>query len=104
MALGSNKSTPQSNSAMEPVSLSTFPSMSQLKTVEQIRSFELLRLASFALKLRKLEQRYESGGDLPPENDFRCNLLRHAIFQQIITLTTLDAREQALQLIKVCRT
>ena len=46
----------------------------------------------------------EMNGILPPENDFRCNLLRHAIFQQIITLTTLDAREQALQLIKACRT
>jgi hypothetical protein len=85
------------------ITISTFPRCSQLETPEQIRGFELLRLAFFALKLRKLEQRHELGGDEGGEYLFRCNLLRHAIFQQVLTLQGLDAREQALQLIEACR-
>ncbi len=85
----------------------------QLETVEQIRRFELLRLAFFALKLRKLEQRQSSGSEhgdddngkrgRPDELEFRRSLLRHVIFQQVLTLTKLDAREQALQIIAACR-
>jgi hypothetical protein len=37
------------------------------------------------------------------EFEFRCNLLRHVIYQQVIALIRLDAREQALQIIEVCR-
>ena len=84
------------------VTISTFPRSSQLETVEQIRGFELLRLAFFALKLRKLEQRQELARN-EEEFKFRCNLLRHAIFQQVLTLQKMGAREQALQLIDACR-
>ncbi len=90
------------------VSLETFPMSSQLQSTEQIRRFELLRLAFFVLKLRKLEQSHEvdavEGGEgAKKEHTFRCSLLRHAIFQQVVTLTTLDARAQAMQLIDTCR-
>jgi hypothetical protein len=84
------------------ITISTFPRCSQLETVEQIRGFEILRLAFFALRLRKLEQRHELVGD-ENEYQFRCNLLRHAIFQQVLTLQGLGARDQALQLIEACR-
>ncbi|HLX56564.1 MAG TPA: hypothetical protein VKR83_06040, partial [Ktedonobacteraceae bacterium] len=67
-------------------------------------------LAFFVLKLRKLEQRLssmrEESDELEehdPELDFRCNLLRHAIFHQVLTLIQLDAREQAMQIIDTCR-
>lgn len=80
-------------------SLANFPLASGLQTAEQKRSFELLRLALFALKLRKLERKPKAGHDY----EFHCNLLRHAIFQQVITLADLDAQEQAMQLIKACR-
>ncbi|MBO0793502.1 MAG: hypothetical protein J2P36_21490, partial [Ktedonobacteraceae bacterium] len=81
--------------------LANFPARCTLQTEEQKRSFELLRLALFALKLRKLEL-----GPRPKEEwifEFRCNLLRHVIFQQLVTLEHLDAHEQAMQLIKACR-
>ena len=39
---------------------SPFPSSGYLESTEQIRRFELLRLAFFALKLRKLDQRLVS--------------------------------------------
>lgn len=84
----------------DPVDLSTFPTQSQLRTKEQICRFELLRLAFFILKLRKLEQSREASAEF----EARCNLLRHAIFQQVISLTELDAREQAMHLIDTCRT
>jgi hypothetical protein len=58
--------------------------------MEQIRRFELLRLAIFALKLRKLDQRFVSeqveDGASPEvkghgkELEFRRSLLRHVIF------------------------
>jgi hypothetical protein len=35
--------------------------------------------------------------------EFRRSLLRHVIFQQVLTLIKLDAREQALQIITACR-
>ena len=86
----------------ENVIISEFPESSRLETEDQIRSFELLRLAFFALKLRKLEQRHDRIKD-ETEYTFRCSLLRHAIFQQVLTLTKLDAREQAMNLIDACR-
>ncbi len=85
------------------VSLATFPTRSQLETVEQIRRFELLRLAFFVLKLRKLEQAHQSRENTSKEYAWHCSLLRHTIFQQVITLTGLDARSQAIQLINTCR-
>jgi hypothetical protein len=87
----------------------SFPSQSTLVTEEQIKRFELLRLVFFALKLRKLEARpaepSEDGKAVSGEQEraFRCNLLRHAIFQQVLTLSQLGAREQALQIIETCR-
>ncbi len=89
---------------------SSFPTESTLETDEQKRRFELLRLAFFVLKLRKVEQRLsairEESGDgegHDAELAFRCNLLRHVIFQQVLTLIQLDAREQAMQIIATCR-
>lgn len=110
--------------SQERITISAFTLQSQLTTNEQIRRFELLRLAFFTLKLRKLEQRVEhmeqgrrsehdgevvketkDQKDQREQSDYtwRCSLLRHAIFQQIVTLTKLDAREQAMQLIEACR-
>lgn len=102
MAGSSKEKAAQQSTTSENITISTFPRCSQLETQEQIRGFELLRLAFFALKLRKLEQRYERG-EGESEHAFRCNLLRHAIFQQVLTLTNLDARDQAMQLIETCR-
>lgn len=92
---------------------SPFPSSGYLESTEQIRRFELLRLAFFALKLRKLDQRLVSEQveeEASPEVkghgkelEFRRSLLRHVIFQQVLTLIQLDAREQALQIIAACR-
>lgn len=91
-------------------SYSSFPTESTLETDEQKRRFELLRLAFFVLKLRKVEQRLSAireescDGEGPDaELAFRCNLLRHVIFQQVLTLSQLDAREQAMQIIATCR-
>jgi hypothetical protein len=98
--------------AQEHITISTLSLQSNLTTPEQIRRFELLRLAFFTLKLRKLEQRIEGSEHRQKENSttretnehqLHCSLLRHVIFQQIVTLTKLDAREQALQLIDACR-
>jgi hypothetical protein len=90
------------NSINEDIVISAFPESSQLETADQIRGFELLRLAFFALKLRKLEQRHDRIKD-EAEYKLRCSLLRHVIFQQVLTLTKLDARDQAMQLIDACR-
>ena len=91
-------------------SISSFPTDTTLETVEQQRRFELLRLAFFVLKLRKIEQRLhvvreesEESKTRDSEMDFRSNLLHHAIFQQVLTLIKLDAREQAMQIIATCR-
>ena len=80
-----------------------FPENGLLETMEQIRRFELLRLAFFVLKLRKLRQRIDCGHKENDELEFRRSLMRHAIFQQVLTLISLDAREQALQIIEACR-
>jgi hypothetical protein len=90
------------NSINEDIVISAFPESSQLETADQIRGFELLRLAFFAFKLRKLEQRHDRIKD-EAEYKLRCSLLRHVIFQQVLTLTKLDARDQAMQLIDACR-
>ena len=100
-----------SDAKMQPY-LSSFPMTSALENDDQIRRFELLRLAFFVLKLRKLEQYLCSiSQDEAPEDElkeqhelltYRCNLLRHVIFQQVLTLIKLDARDQALQIIATC--
>lgn len=111
MALNASKNgtTPLNT---ETYSLSLFPVSSKLENPEQQRRFELLRLAFFSLKLRKLEQRLEiTGGqekaelsqEQRNEHEYRRNLLRHAIFHQVLTLISLDAREQALHIIEVCQ-
>jgi hypothetical protein len=81
-----------------------------LETTEQIRRFELLRLAFFVLKLRKLGQRLsyqqaqgDSTAEQKHEQEFQRSLLRHAIFQQVLTLIKLDARSQAMQIIEACQ-
>ena len=87
--------------------ISMFSGNGLLETTEQIRRFELLRLAFFALKLRKLEQRLVDGQTMvegpqeqKDEQEFRRSLLRHVIFQQVLTLIRLDARGQAMQIIE----
>ncbi len=104
MTNSSSYDTTQNDSEMDPITISTFPMCSQLATTEQVRGFELLRLAFFALKLRKFEQRYKTDQEraAEPEYEFRRSLLRHAIFQQVVSLTTLGAREQAMGLIAAC--
>ena len=97
MTLGSSQFAAQN----DVVSLAGFPIDCQLVTAEQIRRFGLLRLAFFVLKLRRFEQTHE--GDITQEDTLRFSLLRHTIFQQVITLTRLDARKQAIQLINTCR-
>lgn len=88
--------------------LENFPIDSIFTTDEQMQRFELLRLAFFVLKLRKLNeqmaQAVEEGLDHLEEHQFafQRNLLQHTIFQQILTLTKLDAREQAMQIISAC--
>ena len=58
MSLSFSKETVrQSSDAKTQAYFSSFPVNSTLETAEQIRRFELLRLAFFVLKLRKLEQR-----------------------------------------------
>ncbi len=98
--------------AKTPTYLSSFPVLSTLETEEQMRRFELLRLAFFVLKLRKIEQRLSNVLDErdPTEEskeqrntlEYRCSLLRHVIFQQVLTLIRLNAREQAMQIIDTC--
>jgi hypothetical protein len=90
--------------------ISMFPENGLLQTTEQIRRFELLRLAFFVLKLRKLEQRpadgqssVECSQEQKDELAFRSNLLHHVIFQQMLTLIKLDARQQARQIIEACQ-
>jgi hypothetical protein len=88
--------------------LDSFPIDSIFTSAEQMQRFELLRLAFFVLKLRKLNeqttQAVEEGMSELEEQQisFQRNLLQHAIFQQILTLTKLDAREQAMQIIGAC--
>ena len=91
-------------------SYASFPTDSTLVTVEEQRRFELLRLAFFVLKLRKIDQHLsalcEEGGETGEREqqlDLRANLLRHAVFHQVLTLIKLDAREEAMQIIAACR-
>ena len=108
MALSTSHDTQNFIAGTETLFEAEFPAQSNLETIEQKRRFELLRLAFFVLKLRKLEQRITNAtqeyADEPDEEQlFRCNLLRHAIFQQVVTLIALDAREQAMQIIDACK-
>lgn len=109
MNLSSNTDAAQSSTKSRArTHLDHFPLDSIFTTIEQMQRFELLRLAFFALKLRKLHEQMA----LPIEHDlahareqefsFQRNLLQHAIFQQILTLTKLDAREQAMHIISTC--
>lgn len=88
--------------------LDTFPVDSIFTSAEQMQRFELLRLAFFVLKLRKLNEQtaqavMESMSTLEEQQiSFQRNLLHHIIFHQILTLTKLDAREQAMQIISAC--
>jgi hypothetical protein len=109
MSLSSNTDAKQHSSKSHVrTRLDSFPLDSIFTTAEQMQRFELLRLAFFVLKLRKLQeqtaQTIEAGMSELQENElaFRRNLLHHSIFQQILTLTRLDAREQAMQIISTC--
>src|SRR5712691_8162284 len=57
MALSISKDTAQQTSDLDALHISMFPSNGLLETKDQIRLFDLLRLAFFVLKQRKLEQR-----------------------------------------------
>jgi hypothetical protein len=103
MMLGMLSASAQDEADMEIVTIATLllPWSDHAISAEQSCAFELVRLAFFVLKLRKLEQGYA----LDPARidtlgyNFCCNLLRHAIFQQFVRLTQLGARKHALQLI-----
>ena len=111
MTPGSSQETVRKNAIARPSpSYASFPTDTTLETMEQQRRFELLRLAFFVLKLRKLEQSLSAlheeseAGDTRDRNlNFRANLLRHAVFHQVLTLIKLDAREEAMQIIAACR-
>ncbi len=110
MAPSMSKEAGYSPAKIDRTDMASFPTSSTLETDEQIRRFELLRLAFFGLKLRKLDQRLsdetavvEMPQAVRAELDFRRSLLRHAIFQQMVALIQLDAREQALQIIAACQ-
>src|SRR6266699_6728380 len=105
-----NKNSERQMSDLNRLYNNLFPENGLLETMEQIRRFELLRLAFFVLKLRKLEQRIadgqtnmESSQEQKDEQGFRRNLLHHVIFQQVLTLIQLDARGQAMQIIEACQ-
>ena len=112
MSLSSNADTTkrQTSKAQARARLENFPVESIFVTAEQMQRFELLRLAFFVLKLRKLNeqmaQAVEAGltAQDAPTFSFKRNLLQHTIFHQILTLTKLDAREQAMQIISACHT
>src|SRR5437588_13086367 len=110
MTLSISRDMTSYGSGTDALHLSLFPEHGLLDTTEQIRRFELLRLAFFVLKLRKLEQRLadgqtsmESSQEMKDEQGFRRNLLHHVIFQQVLTLIKLDARGQAMQIIEACQ-
>ena len=111
MTLTTRRDITQSSTDVNTIYDSMFPGSGLLETKEQIRRFELLRLAFFSLKLRKMGQRMASEQvkieraalQQDDEQEFRRNLLRHVIFQQVLTLIHLDAREQALQIIEACQ-
>jgi hypothetical protein len=110
MSLSSNTDATKQHSTKSHTGprLAAFPVDSIFTSTEQMQRFELLRLAFFVLKLRKLNEQMaltvEAGmSDLEEQQfSFQRNLLQHVIFQQILTLTKLDAREQAMQIISAC--
>lgn len=109
MSLSSNPDAKQhSTKSQSRTRLDTFPIDSIFTSTEQMQRFELLRLAFFVLKLRKLHEQtartIEEGMSELQEHElaFRRNLLQHAVFQQILTLTRLGAREHAMQIISAC--
>lgn len=109
MSLSSNSNATQHSLKPQPCThFDAFPIDSIFTSVEQMQRFELLRLAFFVLKLRKLDEQTtqitEEGRDEAQELEiaFRRNLLQHVVFQQVLTLTRLDAREQAMQIISAC--
>ncbi len=111
MSLSSNTGAKQnSTKSQSRTRLDSFPIDSIFTSEEQMQRFELLRLAFFVLKLRKLQEQtahaLEEGASEEQEQElaFRRNLLQHTIFHQILTLTRLDAREQAMQIISACHT
>jgi len=69
-----------------------------IDTNDKAIAFELLRLAFFALRLRKVENMHVQDS----EHAFRCTCLKNAIFQQILTLSRLGAKEKALELVAAC--
>jgi hypothetical protein len=101
MALSVKKETRSRKTDPDAMYLSLFPANGLLETVEQMRRFELLRLAFFVLKLRKLAR--DERQEQEQEQDYKLSLLRHAIFQQVLTLIALDARSQAMQIIEACQ-
>lgn len=121
MTSSSRRDSTQHITGSEITQFSSFPTDGTLETPEQIRRFELLRLAYFVLKLRKLEKgsAAEQGkegkigvkeaadtslsAEVLGEQELHRSLLRHVIFQQVLTLIKLDAREQALQIIGACQ-
>jgi hypothetical protein len=110
MAFVTSKSAKRDEVNLNADGMIDFPAGSRLESEEQIRRFELLRLAFFGLKLRKIDHRLlnePANADMPQEVrselEFRRNLLRHAIYQQMVALIKLDAREQALQIIAACQ-
>ncbi|MGH2506037.1 MAG: hypothetical protein ACRDHZ_01230 [Ktedonobacteraceae bacterium] len=109
MSLSSNTdATPSTIKSRARTRLNNFPLDSIFTTTEQMQRFELLRLAFFVLKLRKLHEQtalaVEHGQTHAQEQEFsfQRNLLQHTIFQQILTLTKLEAREQAMHIISTC--
>src|SRR2546425_2394812 len=87
MAISIRKDTSQYTSGSDALHASMFPEHGLLETTEQIRRFELLRLAFFVLKLRKLEQRLadsqtsmESRQAQNDQQAFRRDRLHHLIF------------------------
>lgn len=110
MSLSSNPdATQQTTKSRARIRLDAFPTDSIFTTPEHMQRFELLRLAFFVLKLRKLQEQgalmVEQGHASAQEPDFffQRNLLQHVIFQQVLTLTKLDAREQAMHIISTCQ-
>lgn len=110
MAFITSKSAKNDEAALNNGEIMDFPEGSTLESAEQIRRFELLRLAFFGLKLRKIDSRLvndkssaEMLQEVRGELEFRRNLLRHAIYQQMVALIRLDARDQALQIIAACQ-
>ncbi len=112
MSLSSNADATrrQTTKSQARARLENFPVDSIFVTEEQMQRFELLRLAFFVLKLRKLNEQMtqlvEEGLNEQDEQQiaFQRNLLQHTIFHQILTLTRLGAREQAMQIISACHT